>query len=203
MKLDEAKKIKHVAWVIAAGFFGSVIAFIASWFFPPDFSTHPPTYDPWMMRLGQMQTALYILGCTGLGLKLAEEKKTLPSIGFTMMAIAQGVIFVLYLISSAPTEDQMHEAYKMFSASLFLLIPSMILIAFYSEFPRWLNILGILSCIPYIIENILYSTYHEFNDTIMNVDGVGLVLTNIVAVSWGILILRNVKNEIARMNSSQ
>ena len=194
MKLNEQKKILHLGWLIAGGFFLSVASFACAFFFPVDFSTDPPTFHPMIMVLGQMQTAFYILGCTGLGIKLAEEKKTIPSIGFTMMSIAQGVIFVLYLIS-VNSHEKVEEAFKMFSASLFLLIPSMILIAFYSEFPRWLNIAGILACVPYLVENIIFSFTRHITMTSTMIDLTGNTMFNIVAVCWGIIVLRNAGRE--------
>ncbi|MEP6794944.1 MAG: hypothetical protein ABJB16_11500 [Saprospiraceae bacterium] len=64
---------------------------------------------------------------------MAEEKKTIPAIGFAMMSIAQGVIFVTYAIAPSNAKG-LEEIYRIFMSSMFLLIPSMILIAFLLPF---------------------------------------------------------------------
>ena len=126
----------------------------------------------------------FILGCTALAIKLAEEKQTMASIGFTMMAIAQGVIFVLYVISPEPSKENLDELYKLFAASLFLLIPSMLLIALYSPFPKGVNILGLLAIIPWVIENILYAISHKMTDIQGLFEFLGQLMLNITVAGW-------------------
>lgn len=184
-------KEKHLRWLIAGSFFTSVVACIIGWCFPPDFSMDPPKIHEINLLMGNLQTAFVILGCTALGIKLAEEKQTIASIGFTMMAITQGVIFVLYVVSPQPTKENLDEVYKLFTASLFLLLPSMLLIAYYGEFPRWVNILGIAAVFPWIVENIIYQFQHKLSSLLGSVDFVGQLLLNITITAWGIYVLKN------------
>lgn len=197
MKQNDIKKLKQVSWIAAIAFFSSVFTFLLIVLLAPlpDFSKDPPLISQIMLTLGQIQTSLLILGCVAMGTKLADEKKIIHSIGFTMMSVAQGVIFVLYLISFNGHE-KLAEAYRIFSASLYLLIPSLLLIGIYTEFPFWLRILGVLSCIPYIIENIMFSQTGAFNESIMIIDGVGNILMNLTVLLWGIFVLKNMKREI-------
>lgn len=195
MRSAEETKEKHLRRLIAGSFFLSVIAGIIGWLFPPDFSVEPPKISEVGLMMGHMQTALIILGCTALGIKLTEEKKTIASIGFTMMAITQGVIFVLYVVSPEPTTENLDEIYKLFAASLFLLIPSMLLISFYSEFPKWLNLLGIAAIIPWIIENIMYFSTHKLSNAVGTADLIGQLLMNATVICWAIYTLKKSRNE--------
>lgn len=189
-KLTPEQKEKHLHWLIAGSFFASVIAAMIGWCFPPDFSVEPPRIDEIGLMMGHLQTALVILGCTALGIKLTEERKTILSIGFTMMAITQGVIFVLFVVSPEPAKENLDEVYKLFSASLFLLIPSMMLIAFYSEFPRWINIFSIVAVIPWIAENIMYFSAHKLSNAVGVADFIGQVFMNVTVFFWGFYSLR-------------
>lgn len=202
MELSHKKRTMHIAWTIASGFFLSNIAFIATMFFIPTMgSDGKPIVQPIIMTLGEIQTAMLILGCVALGIKLSEEKKTLPSIGFTMMSITQGVIFITYTVS-INSHEGIEEIYRVFMSSMFLLIPSMILIAFYSDFPKWLNILGVVACIPLLIENIGFAYTGKLSEGLINMDGFGQLLFSITAFFWGLRTIKNARKEIKSEDSS-
>jgi len=194
--VENKKRTLHLAWTIATGFFLSNLAFILTMFFIPTIGADgKPIVQPITMTLGEIQTAMLILGCVALGIKLSEEKKTMPSIGFTMMSITQSVIFITYTIS-LNSHEGLEEVFKVYMSSMFLLIPSMILIAFYSDFPKWLNILGVLACIPLLIENIAYANSGVLTQNLMNLDGIGQLLFSITAFFWGLWTIRNAKKEL-------
>ncbi|HNP48550.1 MAG TPA: hypothetical protein PKK99_11445 [Bacteroidia bacterium] len=201
MKLTEERKNKHLSQLIAFSFFASVVATIISWCFPPDFTVDPPKMNEIGLMLGHLQTSLVILGCTALGIQLTEEKQTISSIGFTMMAITQGVIFVLYVVAPEPSKENLDEVYKLFAASLFLLIPSMLLIAFYSEFPRWLNLLGVFAIIPWITENFLYFYTHNLSPVVGAADFVGQLMMNTTIFFWGYFSLKKYKKRKLNVNA--
>ncbi len=188
--MDEQKKDKHLRMLIAMSFFTSVVASVAGWCFPPDFSVEPPRISEIGLLMGHLQTALIIIGCTALGVKLAEEKQTIAAIGFTMMSVTQGVIFVLYVVSPEPSKENLDEVYKLFTASLFLLIPSMLLIAFYAAYPRWLNITGVIATVPWVAENIIYFQQHKLSAASGSADFIGQVLMDVTIAFWGIFELR-------------
>lgn len=196
MTLDNKKRTLHLAWTIATAFFLSNLAFLMTIFFIPTMGVDgKPIVQPITMTLGEIQTAMLILGCVALGIKLTEEKKTMPSIGFTMMSITQGVIFITYTISLSSNEG-LEEVFKVYMSSMFLLIPSMILIAFYSDFPKWLNLLGVAACVPLLIENIGFAATGKLSEWMMNLDGIGQLLFSITAFFWGWQTIRNAKREI-------
>ncbi len=198
MILDEQKKTKHVAWTIAIGFIGSFVAFAISFLFPPDFTKSPAVFQEAALIAQEISMALYIFGCTVLGLKLAEEKKTLPAAGFTMMAIAQGVYFILYFMN-LENPEKLVEAYNTFCGMMYLLLPAMILISFYSHFPRWVNVLGIIACIPNLMVYFQFMTTKKYSEQLDTFSFFSLILFNITALIWGIFILRNMKNELKEM----
>ncbi|MFN8166124.1 MAG: hypothetical protein U0X76_08145 [Bacteroidia bacterium] len=179
----------HLRWLIAGSFFVSIVAAFLSWLFPPDFTKDPPDFPLPGLLFGQLQTALIILGSTALGIKITEEKRILPAIGFTMLAISYGVIFVLYLVSSS--KESIEETYKLFGASLFLLIPSALLIARYSNFPKWVNVLTALYYVPWIIEVVLFfSNGNKATEIGGAIDFIGQLTFNVVVFAWGIITLK-------------
>jgi hypothetical protein len=194
----------HLALISSFGFIGTVLLFIATGIFSPmpDFTQDPPLIPQLMLTFGQAGTSLLILGCVAYAIKLVEDKRPLAAIGFSMLSIAQGVIFVLYLISYNGVE-KFAEAYRMFSASLYLLIPSLIIIAIYSGFPLWLRLLGVVACIPYVIENVMFHYTEKFTLAIMIVDAIGNVLFNLVFLLWGIVVIRVTRKELKTANSEK
>lgn len=196
MNLDHNKRILHLAWTISFPFFLSNLAFMVSMFFMPALGEDgKPIIHPFAATLGEIQTAMLILGCVAMGIKLTEDKKTLPSIGFTMMSIAQGIIFIIYTIS-LNSHEALDEVFRIYSSSMYLLIPSMILIAFYSDFPLWLNFLGVAACVPMIMENISFAVTGKLSEWMMNLDGLSQLLFAITAFFWGYRTIRNAKREI-------
>jgi len=200
MNVTDDNKEQHLNRLIGGSFIASVVASIIGWFFPPDFSVDPPKISEISLMMGHLQTAFVILGCTALGIKLAEEKQTMAAIGFTMMAITQGVIFVLYLIAPEPSKENMDEVFKLFVASLFLLLPSLLLIAMYSHFPKWVNILGVVAALPWTIESILYFSTHKMTDAVGLCDFLGQLLFDATFLCWAIFILKKRKITFIRPN---
>jgi hypothetical protein len=105
-------------------------------------------------------------------------------------------MFVIFTIS-INSNEKIGEAYQMFSASLFLLIPAMIMIAMYSDFPRWVNIAGIVSMIPMVAENIAFTQTGKFTMSMMIIDFIGNSLLALTTLFWGIYVWRNAKKETA------
>ncbi|MBX7108087.1 MAG: hypothetical protein K1X61_05505 [Chitinophagales bacterium] len=201
---QEQQKLIHVTWVSGYSFIGSILTFIAALIFIPlpDFSQDPPVIPALLMTFGQIGTSLLIIGCVAYATKLTEERKTMSSIGFTLMSVAQGIIFVLYIISFNG-EEKIAEAYRLFSASLYLLIAAILLISFFSEFPKWLKIVGVISCLPYVVENILYSIEGKLSPKLMYLDAAGNFLFNFTVACWGVFVLRSLKSELNKLKSHE
>lgn len=200
---QEQQKLIHVTRVSGYSFIGSVLTYIvAALIVPlPDFTQDPPVIPMLLMTFGQIGTSLLIVGCVAYATKLTEERKTMSSIGFTLLSVAESIIFVLYIISFNG-EEKIAEAYRIFSASLYLLIAAILLISYFSEFPKWLKIAGVISCIPYIAENVLYSIERNLSQKLMYLDVTGNVLFNLTVACWGILVLRSLKSELKKLDAS-
>jgi hypothetical protein len=100
--------------------------------------------------------------------KAASEKYDLAAAGFTVLAISQG-LFLAHIDEPGHWKDESA------TTAVFFLIPSFILITYYSKFPKWLHIAGIFSTVPFltlivmnytenykpgpVIRNMVYLTY--------------------------------------------
>ena len=191
------KEILHLYWLIGYSFIFSSVAYMLSFLFLPDVSTDPPVISDPYMTLMKIQTVLLILASTTYGIKLSEEKKTLASAGFTMLAFSQGVLYIITTFTFNSNE-KLEEAYRMLSACLYLQIPAIIIISFYHGFPRLLNITAVVSMIPFIIEYLAFMSTGRMSNPILAIDAVGNILMNTVVAAWGVIILKGAKQEIQK-----
>lgn len=198
MKVSGHKHGLHLNKVTGYAFIISSVCYVLSLLFPVDVSVNPPVISPWMIMFGRIQTALIILGSTALGIKFADEKKLMSSIGFTMMAIAQGVMFVIFTFTFNSNET-IEEAFSLYSASLYLLVPAVFMIAFYSDFPGWVNITGIIAVCGFISDNIAFNIIGKIKMWIFVMDTAWNLLFVVAVFFWGIFILRELTD--ARANN--
>jgi len=196
MKVSSHKHDLHLAKITGYAFIISSVCYVISLLFPVDLSTDPPIVSPWMIMFGRIQTALIILGSTSLGIKFADEKKLMPAIGFTMMAIAQGVMFVIFTFTFNSNET-MEEAFSLYSASLYLLVPAILMVAFYSDFPRWVNIIGSIAVAGFISDNIAFTIIGKIRMWIFVMDTIWNLFFSLSVFFWGVFILRELKKEPA------
>ena len=196
----EFKQTNHVILLIAISFILSAVLFFVSWMFPLQIVDGIPVMSDEIIFLGRIQSALYILGSTAFSIYLSEQKKTMVAIGFAMLSIAYGVIFVLYLISFNTKED-LQSAYQLFMGSMNLLLPAFIIIALSAEFKWYLNLAGLLGCCFYLAENIYYHYSNSFNQTMMIIDGTGQIIFNLQAIGWGLQLILILRKEKKILNS--
>jgi hypothetical protein len=190
MKKYYDKNNHHAVLSMVIGFSGSFIVFMASLLF---------SSEEVVVFLEKLSVGLYIFACTVHGLSLTEQKKTMPAAGFTMMAIAQGVIFTTYF---EPDDiEGYNKAYELFDGGLLLFFPAMLLIAFYTEFPRWVNILGVISCVPFLVNFILFEKTKHYIPVLDTIYTVSQVLLEITALTWAYFIWRNYKEELKHKQS--
>lgn len=195
----DKREVLHLGYFIAYTFFMSVASYLISLLFMPDTSIDPPVISPYFMLCLRIQTALIIVACTAYAIQLAEEKRTLPAIGFTLMSIGQGVLYVVTTFTYN-TNAKIEEAFSMATAGMYLMVPAAVVIGLYSrQFPRWVNALTIVTYVPYTLENILFWITGKLSTGILIIDFFGNVFMNIVNIAWGIVILRNAKAEIKKI----
>jgi hypothetical protein len=193
MKKYTDKNQHHAVLSMVIGFTGSCAAFALSFLFSADGVTN--------LFLEKISVALYIFACTVHGLKLTEEKKTMPAAGFTMMAISQGVIFTTFF---EPNDlEGYNKAYELFGGGLLLFFPAMLLISFYTEFPKWVNIIGLVSCVPFLVDLILFEQEKHYTPILDEVYTVAQILLEITALSWAFFIWKNHNDELKKKAAGQ
>lgn len=188
MQHHESQKL--VLKIIAAGFALSFFLNILALFFPVDMSQNPPHYSRTTLILQSLATSLIIFSSTIMGMKLTEEKRTLPSGGFAMYAIANGIGLVIFFEIRQFTTEEYEKIYDIYTSATALMVPAVLLLLSYNDIPRWLRFLPLLFIVSMIIPLMLYySGYREYN-TMDEISFFGYMLMNFVHLLWGIFIWR-------------
>ncbi len=196
MKAAQEKKYMMLTSVI--GFGAQIVcASLAMIIYPPDYSGEIPYYAPESNMLIEFGLALLIAAATGMGIKLAEEKKKLPATGFTMLAISAGVMMAaLWETTTVSTEEAYEKSYFIITSSYFLYLPAMLLIACNDEFKTWLRWLGVISSVPLLISNILFLLHYR-NFSVLDMVGlIGYVLLFLTQLFWAFNVYANYKTEL-------
>ena len=191
MKKYTDKNQHHAVQTMVIGFVISFVAFAVASLLPA---------GEVELFLEKISVAMYLFACTVHGLKLTEEKKTMPAAGFTMMAIAQGIIFTTFF--EPDNMEGNDKAYELFGGGLLLFFPAMLLISFYTEFPRWVNFLGVISCIPFLVDFILFEITRHYTPVLDQVYFVAQLLLEITALTWAYYIWKNHQIELQRKNQT-
>src|SRR4030095_715181 len=149
---------RKIAFFIIATFIAhplfSIISFVI---YPPDFSKEFPLYDPDSLMLVAFGNALGIGGLTVLGIKLADEKKILPSAGFTMLGISMGLLLVsLFEITQVVSHEAYEKFYRIQASGNFLYLPSMYLISAYEDFKKWIRYIGLISSLVLLAASFMF-----------------------------------------------
>lgn len=133
----------------------------------------------------QWSSLLYMAGCCLFGAKLHTEKWHISSAGFILISIAQGIFYTLQNGSANDASDT-----SLFAAGMMVFIPGMIFICYYSGFPLWLRILGLVATIPFIIlmTKIDSGIYDDKKDMWFN--ATGFFLIQLTSVLWCYFVFR-------------
>jgi hypothetical protein len=191
MRKDHPRIKQRIAFIILLFFCLSVgVTIISSFLFPPDYSVKPPVYSDNLMIASELGSALLICAVTMLGLKLADDREVIPAAGFTIFAIATGLIMVtsFELIGHQHELKSLETTYQMYVGSSFLFIPATILISFYSGFPKWLHYLTLASGIPYLVSNVFFLSGAR---NIAQLDALGMIgyfTQSVVQILWGVMV---------------
>lgn len=193
--MTEAKnQQQQILKLVCLSFILSAICFATSIFFPPKQMGEVVVMGTVLVFLARMQTAFFIIGTTAYSILLAEKKQTIGAVSFALLSITDGVIFVLYLVSYRNEED-MREAFQLFSGSMFLMIPSYIILCMYNRFGWWIRIMGLLGCFAFAAENISFAVEGHYQTYMMWIDGTGNILLNITTLCWGIVLMKEIRNQ--------
>jgi len=173
-----------------------VCALLAMTFYPPDYSGEIPYYAPESNMLIEFGLALLIAASTGMGIRLAEEKKNLPATGFTMLAISVGVMMAsLWETTTISTHEAYEKSYFITTTSYFLYVPAMLLIACNDEFKKWIRWLGVISSIPLLATSVMFLLHYRNFNVLEMIGMVGYVLLFLTQLFWAINIYANYRAE--------
>lgn len=96
--------------------------------------------------------SIFITGTILLAMKMARESWDMAAAGYTLLSIAWGVFF----LSKDFAEQTV--GVDILASSFYFLLPSMILISFYTPFPLIIKVIGLLTIVPSLIGLIFIKT---------------------------------------------
>ena len=164
--------------------------------FPPDFSLDFPLYPPEAILLIQFGGSFLLLGMTVIGMKAEEEKETLAAAGFTAMAISMGVSMAgLFEITNVNSAESYEKFYYVTVSSNFLLFPSIVLIATYSRFKKWIRVAGFIFIFPLLISTMLFVGGYRNYRNLELISNTGYTMGMILYALWAYNIYVNYKEE--------
>lgn len=194
---------KITFFVVSAFIAQPLITMLAAVIYPPDFSKEFPLYDPNGIMLTVFGSSLGIAGLTLLGIKLADEKKVLPSAGFTMLAISMGLLLVsLFEISQVVSYEAYEKFYRIQSSGNFLYLPSMYLISAYEDFKKWIRYIGFVSSIILLSSTFMFLFGSRDFKTLETISNIGFSIMFITFFSWAYNVYINHKKVQNRMEKN-
>ncbi len=167
---------RHLIYLISGGLLISFLLSLAGSFFPPQ---------------SQVQTLLFkvdalfaISAFACLSAKTSSEKFEIPSAGFSVLAIAQGLFL-------AEIDKAYHWNFDTSDIGILFMIPAVIMISYYTVFPKWLRIGGIISLIPFVFL-LLIRVSTDFQNTSLLENSIFLLYQTVTLCwAWQIWLTRN------------
>jgi hypothetical protein len=188
---------KYIMLATVFGFTAQLFTYtMAIIIYPPVYSGDIPIYEPKSNVVIALGLAIFIFGCTVMGIKLADDRKVLPAAGFTMLAITMGVWMAsLFEITQDGTMETFEKSYYIVSAGNFLYLPAMVLIAAYDGFHKWVRYLGLCSSIPFIVATLLFLNDYKIFTVLDEINLFGYFLMVITQVMWAVNVYQNYKKK--------
>ncbi|MEZ5013924.1 MAG: hypothetical protein R2794_06500 [Chitinophagales bacterium] len=132
----------------------------------------------------QVSGLFFISGTSLYAAKLHTDKWHIASAGFILLSIGQGIMFV------TPDPGVTEEAQGLAASAFMAFLPGMLFICYYSGFPKWLRIWGVLSMIPFLIAMIKIDSKTYVAETDEWLIAAGFVSMNLVSLGWSYFVLR-------------
>lgn len=139
------------------------------------------SYNHTMEEVGfKMVDMLFICGTILLAIKLAREGWDMAAAGFTLLGIGWGVII------AAKDFELLRMDHEVRTSAAYFFLPSMILIAFYRPFPRWLKILTVWCFVPFVVALICFKTGHDNQKQVMGWMEGGFFSFHTTSLIWAV-----------------
>jgi len=137
----------------------------------------------------QIQTILFkidgmfaITAFACMASKLTSDGYDIPSAGFNVLAIAQGLFL-------AEIDQANNWNYSTQSTGVLFMIPALIMIAYYDNFPKWVRYGGIISVIPFVV---LFIARNYFGDrNTIDYEVVIFLIYQTVTLCWAWQVWKN------------
>jgi hypothetical protein len=142
----------------------------------------------WQNIFWEITNALFITGCALTSVQLADRKWIIPAAGFIVLSISFIEFFTLIPIGDSP--EKILEIGK----CGLLFIPAMVMISYYTLFPLWLRMMGVISCLPFIA--IIFFANLSQNNYVLEMMTIGYILIEITSMLWGIYFLKILRREL-------
>ncbi|MDQ3194151.1 MAG: hypothetical protein M3P82_04035 [Bacteroidota bacterium] len=134
---DKKKSLNN--WIVS-GLIMSFLISLAGSFFP-----YQSNIQTMLFKIDAL-FAIAAFAC--LGSKATSENSDIAAAGFNVIAIAQGLFL-------AEVDNPGHWNYETATTAALFMIPSFLMISYYTKFPTWLRTAGIVMTVPFIILVIL------------------------------------------------
>lgn len=193
--MTHLKNLKKINYFIVIAFIAQpTLTILSVLLFPADLTNDYPIYDPNSIMLMVCGGALGIAGMTVMGIKLADEKKVLPASGFTMLAISSGILLTsMFEISHVVSHETYEKFYRIQTSGNFLLLPGIYLISGYTDFKKWIRIIGLVSPLILVTASFLF-LFGNRNFTLLEaISNIGFIMMFITFYSWAYNVHINYK----------
>ena len=143
-----------------------------------------PSGSFWQLFAWQWGSLLFMAGTSLYAAKLATDKWHISSAGFILLSIGQGIIFTLRDTGIS------RESQALFATAIMVYLPGMIFLCYYSGFPVWLRISGLVTMVPFFISMIKIDAqkFDVNNDMWLTV--IGFIMLQCIGICWSYFAVR-------------
>jgi hypothetical protein len=143
-----------------------------------------PDNSFWQLFSWQWGSLLFMAGTSLYAAKLHTEKWHISSAGFILLSIGQGIFYTINGVKYSS------ESVSLYATGIMVFLPGMLFLCYYSGFPLWLRILGVLSILPFLVVMIKIDmkNFNEQTDIVYSI--ISFILTQITGVCWSYFAIR-------------
>ncbi len=200
--MNDPQQDKYVVLAATICFTAPIVFQILSvLIYPPDFSGEYPIYPPDGILLLQLAGAFTLLGLTIIGMKAEDEKQILAAAGFTAQAISFGLAAAsLFEITMVSSKESYEKFYYLTVSSNFLFFPSLLLIATYNRFKKWVRLSGFIASLPLLVSSLLFIFRYRDYKVLEEISNAGYTMVFIVYLLWANNIHQNYRKKLRATN---
>jgi hypothetical protein len=197
--MNDPQQKKQVTMAIIVSFtLPLVFQILSVTIYPPDFTGEYPIYSADGILLLQLAGAFVLLGLTIIGMKAEEEKQILAAAGFTAQAISLGLAAAgLFEITTVSSMESYEKFYYLTVSSNFLYFPSLLLIATYNKFKKWIRLSGFIASVPLLISSLLFIFRYRDFKILEEISNTGYLMVFIVYLLWSVNVYQNYRKEVS------